>query len=173
MTHARKKRGLSGGSEKVTRPPAKRNATASRSRLKGTEQAAAFRKGKLRDRSEDITLESFCDDWLATKSPEIRYGSKELYQATIDRLIGYFGPDKLLSKVTPIDAARFIAELKPQRRDLQGKELSGWTRHRELRNCKTMFQSAVTWKLTSKNPFKDVKAPKLIITPWHYVKPKE
>ena len=98
------------------------------------EQAAAFQKGRRRDKLEDITLESYCNDWLTTKNPEIRYGSKELYQATIDRLIGYFGPDKLLSKVTPINAARFIAELKPQRRVLPGKDLSSWTRHRELRN---------------------------------------
>lgn len=137
------------------------------------EQAAAFQKGRQRDKLEDITLESFCDDWLATKSPEIRHGSKKLYRASISRLLNYFGPDKLLLKVTPIDAARFIAELKPVRTDLKDQELSNWTRHRELRNCKTMFQSAVTWKLISKNPFKDAKAPKLIVTPWYYVKPKE
>lgn len=66
-------------------------------------------------------------------------------------------------------AAKFIAELKPLNAK-NGRQLSAWTRHRILRNCRTIFQSAVTWELIGKNPFKSVGAPKLVISRWHYLK---
>ncbi|MHC4266278.1 MAG: site-specific integrase [Planctomycetota bacterium] len=135
-----------------------------------SEKATAFRKGRRRDRPNEITIKDFCDDWLKTKSPEIREGSKKLYQATIDRLVGYFGPNTLISQVKPITAAKFIAEMKPEDKDKE--QLSGWTRHKILRNSKAIFEAAVTWELIGKNPFKNVNAPKLIITPWHYLKPE-
>lgn len=46
-------------------------------------------------------------------------------------------------------------------------------RNRTLRNCKTMFETAVIWELIPKNPFKSVKAPKCILRDWHFVKPWE
>lgn len=134
-----------------------------------SELTMAFKEGQQRDNPDEITLEDFCSEWLKTKSAELKAESLKLYTYTIERLLSYFGPDILLSKVRPMSAARFIAELKP----LKGEDLSEWTRHKTLRHCKTMFRCAVTWELIPKNPFKDVKAPRCVIRPWHYLTPEE
>jgi len=56
---------------------------------------------------------------------------------------------------------------------IRGGQMSNWTRHRILRNCRTIFQGAVTWQLISKNPFRNLSAPRLVTRLWHYLKPDE
>jgi len=133
-------------------------------------QAVKFEKGQLRDKSEQLTLKDFCADWLKTKRPQLRQGTIILYKNTIRRLLDHFGPNVLLLKVTPIEAAKFIGELKPLEKK---QDLSNATRHRILRNCRTIFSEAVTWQLISINPFKTVKAPKCTVKRWHYLKADE
>ena len=36
-----------------------------------------------------------------------------------------------------------------------------------------MFETGVVWELIPKDPFKNVKAPKLVVSPWHYLTPAE
>lgn len=133
------------------------------------QQIAAFKKGQQRDRPEEITLKDFCGDWLKVKKREVRPDSFEVYEYAVRRLMDYFGPNMLLHNVTPRLASKFIAELKP----FKGETLSGWSRLKTLRNCKTIFQTAVTWELIPKNPFTNVKAPKCEARRWHYLKPQE
>ena len=95
----------------------------------------------------------------------------KLYRNTIDRLVNYFGPHTLIGKITPRSAARFIAEM--QRLDGKEGELGDWARHRALRHCRTIFETATVWELIPKDPFKNVKAPKLVVSPWHYLTPAE
>ena len=135
------------------------------------EKMQEFKSGQTRDKAEEITLKAFCTDWLKVKKAELGQESVLLYDNTVRRLIDYFGANCLLSKITPRTAAKFVAEL--ERLDNKPGELSNWSRHRTLRNCKTMFQDAVTWELVGRNPFKRVKAPKCIVRPWHYLKPVE
>ncbi|HEW79399.1 MAG TPA: site-specific integrase [Phycisphaerales bacterium] len=135
------------------------------------QKTVEFQKGGKRDKPDEIALKVFCADWLKTKRVELQPATVQLYKYAQERLLSYFGSDYLLSDVSPRLAARFIAEQK--RQDYEDKELSNWTRHRILRNCKTMFQSAVDWELITQNPFKLVKAPKCITKHWHYLKPKE
>lgn len=135
------------------------------------QQAQAFRKGQRRDKPEDVSLQAFCKDWLKIRKPELRPGTVTLYKNAIEQLLSYFGPNCLLSHVTARSAAKFIAELK--RLDGKDAPLSNWSRNRILRNSKTMFETAVTWELIAKNPFKAVTAPKCIAPQWHYVKPNE
>jgi integrase len=135
------------------------------------EQATAFRQGQRRDTPEDITLKAFCRDWLKTRRRELRPESVKLYRNTIDRLLSYFGTSTLLGRITPRSAAKFIAEL--ERLDGKDGELSNWARHRALRQCKTIFGTAVVWELIPRDPFKNIKPPKLILEPWHYLTPSE
>lgn len=135
------------------------------------EQTTDFGKGRQRDRPEDISLKDFLADWLKVRRRELRPESVKLYKNTIDRLLHYFGSQTLLSKVIPRLAARFIAEM--ERLDGKGRELSTWARHKGLRHCKTIFGTAVDWELIPKNPFKKVKPPKLLVSPWHYLRPGE
>ncbi len=107
----------------------------------------AIRQGGRRDKSKEA-LKSFCDKWVRLNNSH-RPATQKLYSYTIERLLSYFGADCLLRRITTDRAELFIAELKP----LKGDELSNWTKHRTLRNCKTMFQSAVRWGCISFNPF--------------------
>ena len=133
------------------------------------QQVAGFKEGQQRDRPEEITLKHFCKDWMKVKKREVRPDSYEVYEYAVRRLMDYFGPNMLLRNVTPRLASKFIAEQVP----FKGETLCGWSRLRTLRNCKTMFQDAVTWELVPKNPFKKVKPPKCEARRWHYLKPRE
>jgi len=134
--------------------------------------ATDFRKGQRRDKPEEIALGNFCADWLRTRRSQLRAETLRLYRETIGRLCDHFGPNFPLCRVTPRAAAGFVAELQPLNTQ-RGGQLSNWTRHKALRNCKSIFQGAVTWELLHKNPFRGVKAPKLTMSRWHYVKPAE
>lgn len=134
-------------------------------------QTTDFKQGQQRDKPEEISLKDFCKDWLKTRKKELRPETVKLYKNTIQRLLNYFGEHTLLSKITPRAAAKFIGEL--ERLDGKEGELSNWARHRVLRHCKTMFQTAVVWELIPKDSFKNVKPPKLILEPWHYLTPAE
>ncbi|MGD8500655.1 MAG: site-specific integrase [Phycisphaerales bacterium] len=127
----------------------------------------AFKKAQQRDKPEEVMLKDFCKDWLKTRRRELRPESVKLYKNTIARLLTYFGSQTLLCKITPRSAARFIAEM--QRLDGKEGELSDWARPRALRHCRTMFETAVVWEPIPKDPFKNVKAPKPVVSPWHYL----
>lgn len=131
------------------------------------EKTAAFGKGGRRDKPRNISLAQFLQNWL--KSRNLRPETIKLYRNTTDRLAAYFGPDASLPKITPYLAERFIAEIQP----LRGEALSEWTRHRALRHCKTIFESAVTWEHIAQNPFTKIKAPKCLPSDWYYLKPDE
>jgi len=145
----------------------KRDAEAFQSQL-----AMAFKEGQQRDKPEEVTLRDFCEDWLKTRKAGVRPETLRLYREAMGRLYAYFGQNCQLNAVTPRGAATFIAESK-RVYVKNAEQLSNWTRHKILRNCRTIFQGAVTWQLIGKNPFKYVKAPKLVSTPWHYLKPDE
>jgi integrase len=134
-------------------------------------KSSEFRQGQQRDKPEEITLRTFCADWLKVRKPEFRPQTVMLYENTIGRLLDYFGADTALHQITARGAAKFIAELK--RLDGDDGELSAWARHRVLRNCRTIFGSAVDWGLIGKNTFLAVKRPKLSISAWHYLTPDE
>jgi integrase len=129
-----------------------------------------FAQGAKRDKPTDIGLHKFCTDCLNVKKSEVRPGTISLYNNTRRRLLDFFGPNMLLSKITSRLADNFIASLKPLNHK---EELSTSARHRVLRNCRTLFEKAVTWELIAKNPFKDIKTPKIITRPWHYLTPDE
>jgi len=129
-------------------------------------QATEFRQDWRRDKPDEVTVKDFCKSWIECLT--VRPETVKLYQNTVRRLLAYFGQNTLLRQITPLLAHRFIASVK----SLNGKEtLSSSTRHRVLRHCRTMFKNAVVWELISKNPFKNVEAPKVTTRPWHYLRP--
>ena len=137
-----------------------------------SQRIVAFTKGQQRDKPEEFTLKDFCEEWLKTRKPDLKTGSLKLYSDTIRRLYDFFGSSFLLSKLTPRNTAKFVAELKPMNAK-NSEQLSDWTRHRVIRNCRTIFQYAIVWQLIRLNPFSGVKMPKLVTTRWHYVRPYE
>jgi len=130
-------------------------------------KAEEFDNGLSRDGLQSISLGNFLDKWL--NSRKLRPESVKLYQNTIIRLKAYFGEDVKLGKIRPYQAESFIAEIRPWR----GKQLSPWTRHRILRQCKTIFQTAVTWEFMVQNPFAKMRGPKCRPSDWYYMPPDE
>jgi len=125
-------------------------------------------QGEPLDEKKEM-LGPFIDKWLRLNK-SLRPGTRKLYGYTVERLLNHFGRDYPLLKLTTDRAEVFIAELKPLKSD---KDLSGWSVHRTLRNCKTIFESAVRWHCIALNPFHHIKGPRLRLRPWHYVKPDE
>jgi len=136
-----------------------------------SKRATEFKQGERRDMPEEIALGDFCKDWLRIRKPEYSSETVSLYGYTINRLLAYFRKDMPISKIAPVLASRFIAEQK--RMDGKEGELSSWSRHRTLRNCKTMFCDAMKWELIAKNPFAEVNRPKLVTQDWYYLPPDE
>jgi len=130
-----------------------------------------FKEGQQRDKPEEVTLKEFCKEWLNVRKIEFQPSTIAIYENATARLLDYFGNNMLLSDITAFSATKFISEL----HRLDGKEggLSDWSRHRTLRNCKTMFEAAVDWGLIGKNPFACIKRPKLVQQNWHYMTPAE
>jgi integrase len=128
-----------------------------------------FGQGTLRDKAPNVTLTSFCGDWLNTRKPELKPASVELYGLTVRRLLGYFGKEALLQEITPKKAAAFVAEQKSWAKAHEGEELSDWSREQIKRHCKTIFETAVQWGLLKTNPFKHLRSKKLAPKRWHRV----
>lgn len=130
-------------------------------------------QGTPRDKAPDVTLSGFCKDWLSARKPELRPASQDLYAQTIKRLKDYFGKDTLLKDITAKKAAVFISEQKSRAIGHQGKELSDWSREQIKRHCKTIFETAVEWRLLAANPFKALRLKKPGTKRWHRVTVKE
>jgi len=110
-----------------------------------------FGEGQRRDRPEEITLKDFCRSYMECLN--LRPETVKLYDNTNRWLLDYFGGRTLLRQITPLTAERFIILLKP----LRGKgELSTSTRHRFLRNSRTMFNKAVAWEILNRNTFANI-----------------
>jgi integrase len=140
------------------------------------EKTTAFTKGKQRDKPKEVALKDFCTEWLKDRQPDFKPETVMLYQNTIRRLLGYFGPTKRLRDITAREASGFFAQLKPLPNEYgNGKKakLSNWSRHRTLRNCRTMFHKAIEWHIIAENPFGNIERPDLPKPEWHYIEPGE
>jgi hypothetical protein len=98
-------------------------------------------KVEPRDRPQEIILGEFCIDWFKIKKPQLRLGTMLLYKNTVHRFRDYFGPGILLSRITPIEAEKFITGLKLLARR---ESLSNASKYRVFKNCRTMLNDAVT-----------------------------
>jgi len=141
-----------------------------RNRFAAELRAEVIQPQRLR-RLDEVTLRSFLDDFLRTKSEQIRPGAMGPYQETAKRLLDHFGSALPLAELTPRRAAAFIGQL--QRRDGRPGRYSAASKEQRLRNCKTAFTLAVDWELLAKNPFARVKAPKAEARPWHHLTAEE
>ncbi|MBN1972147.1 MAG: site-specific integrase [Sedimentisphaerales bacterium] len=104
---------------------------------------------------------------------ELRPKSIKAYNNTIIRLEKYFGKDISLSSIDPQQAAVFISEQKNMAKNRRSDLLSDSSREQIKRNCKTMFNAAVTWNLLAQSPFKSIRLKKIVPKRWYRVKPKE
>jgi len=129
-----------------------------------------FERGTPRDVSTE-TLKEYTERWLHNKTinENLRPATVLLYELTLKRLHDYFGPNMLMRKIDTRAAKTFLAELTPIN---NGKESLGeWSRHRVLRQCKTLFKEALEDGTVNSNPFDKIKRPKCTPSEWYYLKP--
>jgi integrase len=130
-------------------------------------------QGSSRDKAPNVTLSSFCRDWLNTRKAELKPASIELYSQTIKRLVEHFGKDAHLRNIAPKQAAVFIADQKSRAIGHEGQELSDWSREQIKRHCKTIFEAAIQWGYLKSNPFKSLRLKKPATKRWHRVTVQE
>jgi len=130
------------------------------------EKTQEFKKGKKRDRPEEVTLERLCDDFLKTWNPTAKEATSDLYRNTLKRFYSYFGRSIRIRSIGPRQADSFLAAQKRHLND-PDRNLSTWTRLQIIQHCKTIFGLAVRWEWLARNPFADVQVPKTRTKPWH------
>lgn len=132
---------------------------------------ADFKQGTKRDPSKE-TLKEYTERWLHNKIKieGIRQGTVILYKGTLDRMYEYFG-DCQLRSIDRSKAQSFLSDLQPKMSTKSS--LSGWSRHRVLRQCKTIFKEAVADGAVAKNPFDGLQGAKCTTSPWYYLKLNE
>jgi len=137
------------------------------------QKAQELNDGNPRDKADRVTLGAFCKDWLKSRKTELQPATYDLYLQTVKRLEGYFGKTLFLKDVTPKQAAVFVSQQKSVADKHEGEPLSGWTIEQIKRHCKTIFGTAVEWKLLPSNPFGHLRRKKQGTTRWHRVTVKE
>lgn len=121
-----------------------------------------------------ITLGDFCAKFLDAKSNKYSLGTLRHYQYTTDRLNAYFSPNTPLATIDEEYAEQFINNMDYVREDLKTKRtISNSARNVTLRNCKTLFQTAVRWKYLQFNVFEGISQVDPKKQEWHHITPQE
>jgi integrase len=98
------------------------------------------------------TISRWTEAFLSLR-PGRAEATDQLYRACGERLGRFLGPDTLLSAVTPLDAAKFIAWL------TTAEGLAAGSVKRILRKAKTLFAEAAALEIIPCSPLRVVKAP--------------
>jgi integrase len=101
--------------------------------------------------NEGPHLARFLDEVIAGRL-DVKPNTLVNLKGARERLIAYFGVDKLLADVTPGDADDFV-------RFLRGKKYAPATIGRSVGISRQFFRVATRRKILTENPFADIKAP--------------
>ena len=97
--------------------------------------------------------------------------TKVEHRRTLRFLIGFFGGQMMVSKVTSLDARRFLAWYRE--RDYRGRTPAPATVNKVLREYKRIFREAVACSLIRENPFHEMRQEKVGQRPWQFISPTE
>jgi integrase len=92
-------------------------------------------------------------------------------ERTLRFLTEQLGAEKIVSRITPLDARRFIAWYRL--REYRGRTPAPATVNRVLRECKRIFREAVSCSVMHENPFAGICQEKVGQRAWHYISPAE
>jgi len=130
---------------------------------------AAVRVGKV-DEPSAVTLAEFAAMYLELRG-DLACTTKLTQERTLGFLMEHFGEDKIVSKMTRLDARRFIAWYRL--REYRKRNPAPATVNRVLRECKRIFREAVSCSLVHENPFNEIRQEKVSQQVWHYIRPTE
>jgi len=93
------------------------------------------------------------------------------HERTLRFLMEFLGGRMIVSKVTPLDARRFLAWYRE--REYRGRAPAPATVNRIVRECKRIFREAAACSLIRENPFQEMRQEKMGQRPWHFISPAE
>ena len=130
---------------------------------------AAVRVGRA-DEPCAVTLAEFAKMYLELRG-DLALTTKLEQERTLRFLKKHLGEGKIVSKITPLDARRFVAWYRA--REYRGRTPAPATVNRVLRECKRIFREAVSCSLMHENPFVEIRQEKVGQQPWHDISPAE
>ena len=103
---------------------------------------------------EPVLLGDFLDQYVAHRR-DIKPSTRTQYQQVINSLLAFFGRDRRLDSVTPVDAERWRIQSQTQgnRRDADLDGLADNTIRRQTGRARQFFRHAQKLKLIDENPF--------------------
>ena len=93
------------------------------------------------------------------------------YERALRRLKEFLGRSTVVSKVSSLDARRFVSWYRGQMH--RGRTPAPATVNKVLRECSRIFREAVSCSLIHENPFQGLRQEKVGQRAWHYVSPAE
>lgn len=130
---------------------------------------AEVRVGKG-DRPRTVTLAEFATMYLDLRG-DLAPMTKVEHARTLRFLSGFLGTQIMVSKVTSLDARRFLAWYR--KREYRGRTPAAATVNKVLRECKRIFREAVACSLIRENPFHEMRQEKVGQRPWKFISPIE
>jgi integrase len=133
------------------------------------EKQAEVRVGKG-DKPRAATLAEFARVYLDLRG-DLAPTTKIEHERTLRFLAEFLGRRMIVSKVTSLDARRFLAWYRE--REYRGRTPAPATVNRIVRECKRIFREAVVCSLIRENPFGEIRQERTAQRPWHCISPME
>jgi len=133
------------------------------------EKQKDVRQGQ-KDEPRNMTLKEFADLYGKIRT-DLAEGTAQEHERTLKRLQEVLGRDRLLEKITPIEARKFLAQFRQRKR--KENPISPATVNKVLRECRRIFREAVDCRLIRTNPFQGLRQEKVASLDWHHISPGE
>jgi len=139
---------------------------------KEAERFAETKQAEVRvgegDRPRAVVLGEFARMYLDLRG-DLATSTKTEYDRTLRFLCEFLERRMIVSKITSLDARRFVAWYRERKR--RGRTPAPATVNKVLRECKRIFREAVACSLIRENPFHEMRQEKVGQRSWQYVSP--
>ncbi|MFC1738604.1 tyrosine-type recombinase/integrase [Planctomycetota bacterium] len=135
----------------------------------------AERPGR-RNVSKACSLCDYLKLYFDSRKSELAEGTYRLHRYTARYLLAFFGEHRRIDQLTRADARAFktaLANGELKYINKKKRDLTATTVDLYIRNCRSMFNNAVTDDVVLYNPFDKVSKPPKLDKDWHYVTPDE
>lgn len=122
------------------------------------------------DQPRAVTLAEFTRLYLDLRG-DLAAMTKVEHACTLRLLNEFLGKQMIVSKVTSLDARRFLAWYRE--REYRGRTPAPATVNKVLRECRRILREAVACSLIRENPFHEMRQEKVGQRPWKFISPTE
>lgn len=140
---------------------------------KEAERFAEQKQADVRDGSGDeprpITLKEFKKMYLSLRG-DVTAGTRAEHSRTLRYLAEYFGSQRLIGKIRPLEARQFISWYRQRKH--RDRHPAPATVNKLIRECRRIMREAMDCGLLRKNPFMGIRQEKVGDPGWQYVSPE-